>query len=1116
MGSEAGCDRDGVLADCLEAAERGDHRFVEATCRDHPELATAIQRAIEAASALSAHARGAFQPQAATGAQRRFGRFEIEGELGRGGSGVVLVARDRKLGRRVAIKVLAPGAAASADAVARFHREITALARVHHPNIASIHESGETEDGVPWFAMELLEGASLDAILRRHAGRDPVSLTAADLLPTAFPRLEDLPESPRPASWVEAVTRLGAAIADALASAHEAHLTHRDVKPGNILIDARGEPRLVDFGLAFDRDEATVTRTGATPGTPQYMAPEQVTGDRGTIGPWTDVYALGVTLYHALTLRAPFDGTTTLELFQSIRRDEPDRPRKLNRRIPRDLEVVLAKAMEKAPARRYASAAAFRDDLRAVLERRAISARRPTRIVRAARWVRRRPGRAAAIAAVLMALAAVGAQVGISINHENRADAAHEHYRELAKARDGEANTLDRQRVTLGAYLEESKRGEIAKRERDLAALHVECDETLARAADEYVAAIAWRRRSPLPTSRLKSELSDVIRQRSEDARIRGDLVGAVNLAKEADRIAPRSAEAPAGTVVFAIAPVETEIFLFRYEPYESLPGRETRIPRLVPVPIDPTGRRIDSDLGGFQPGDPCLVVTSIEARSPAAAEGLRSGDLIIRMGDFDPTTGVYVREVVSGSKADRSGVMPLDRVVSVAGRDADRLYVWESVKLQHDDAAVECVVETRVGGAVRLTTAPWRYLDAGTPESDPWLARLSRTERVTMRAKGLRETIKLAPVEEDLGLRVDEPRGLLRAPLPAPLQLTCVRDGQLLPHMWVEAGVAAGVAAEVTAYPLLTSTANRIDGRSSPAIRVPPGSYLAVLRAQGHVELRKPFVVESGPPFRITTTMIPNDEAPPGDFVYVDGGSFVYQRDPDVSYAEWPELVPDLPGFFIARFEVTMGQWWEFLEDPSVGWRVDSGLNDSASLLPRMQSGAYFGVGGVPLPDCKHPIPGQVALDSPVVGVSGQAIREFLSWTNARAEARGERWRYRLATQQEWEKAARGVDGRTFVWGNRFDFALCSSLIAHPRSQLDAFWLQPVGRFATDESPFGVRDMAGGAAELNDGVLAPDKRWEVWRGGSWDSNLPVYFRAACREADRTDMPNRGFRLVAE
>jgi serine/threonine protein kinase len=271
--------------------------------------------------------------------------LEILEELGRGGMGVVYKARQSRLGRLVALKmVLAEGAAGPAER-SRFRTEAEATARLAHPNIVAIHELGE-HDGCPYFVLELVEGGSL-----------------AD-------RLTGTPLPPRPAAELVLV------LARAVQHAHERGILHRDLKPANVLLTADGTPKIADFGLAkrLDLDQGQ-TQTGSVLGTPSYMAPEQAEGRVRDLGPATDVYALGAILYECLSGRPPFKAPSVLETLEQVRTLEPVRPTALQPGLPRDLETICLKCLEKDPRHRYDSAAALAEDLRRFLDDEPITAR---------------------------------------------------------------------------------------------------------------------------------------------------------------------------------------------------------------------------------------------------------------------------------------------------------------------------------------------------------------------------------------------------------------------------------------------------------------------------------------------------------------------------------------------------------------------------------------------------------------------------------------------------------------------------------------------------------------------------------------------------------------------
>ncbi|MEO6594376.1 MAG: serine/threonine-protein kinase, partial [Planctomycetota bacterium] len=389
--------RQEILAACMDALERGDQAAVERACREWPDLAPEIHAAAKVMAVLHG-ARGEPPAAAAARVPEAVGRFRILGELGRGGMGVVYRAHDPALDREVALKVQ-PGLAASPRAAERFRREARLLAQIRHPHIVAIHDVGETAEGLPYFAMDLVEGKPLGQILSAAAATKLRALRAEHLLPEP-PGATNASRGP----YLEAAVRLVAKVADGLHHAHQEGITHRDVKPSNILVDREGEPHLVDFGIAREHANPVATspdtHTGA--GTPSYMAPEQIAED-GTIGPWTDVYALGVTLYELITLQRPFAAATNPHVLRRILESEPRSPSKLNPQVTADLETICLTALAKDPRRRYGSARAFADDLARLLAMRPILARPPGLVERAVKFVRRNPWPTAVASVTILA-----------------------------------------------------------------------------------------------------------------------------------------------------------------------------------------------------------------------------------------------------------------------------------------------------------------------------------------------------------------------------------------------------------------------------------------------------------------------------------------------------------------------------------------------------------------------------------------------------------------------------------------------------------------------------------------------------------------------------------------
>jgi serine/threonine protein kinase/Tfp pilus assembly protein PilF len=308
----------------------------------------------------------------------QLGDYELLEEVGRGGQGVVFRARQKSLNRTVALKVISLGQWASEAHLKRFRREAEAAASLDHPYIVPIYEVGE-RDGSCYFSMKLVEGGQLDEVVRRT----PLSFQqAAELI---------------------------AKVARTVHYAHDHGILHRDIKPGNILIDEKSEPHLTDFGLArLVEKESTMTRTLEVLGTPSYMAPEQAAGDNATLTSATDVYGLGAVLYQLLTGHPPFTGGTTYQTIKLLLDTEPREPRLLNPKVDRELSTICLKCLEKDPKRRYSSALALAEDLEHWLKHEPICAKRSGFFTHVRKWVRRNPTSALLVASLIALAATMG------------------------------------------------------------------------------------------------------------------------------------------------------------------------------------------------------------------------------------------------------------------------------------------------------------------------------------------------------------------------------------------------------------------------------------------------------------------------------------------------------------------------------------------------------------------------------------------------------------------------------------------------------------------------------------------------------------------------------------
>jgi len=431
-----------LLVQCLERLERGETLDGDALKNGYPELSDQIQEFLNDQEQLKRVARSLRDSEGHRAAPasnqgpmeqtidsnpkpdqfgagdriRYIGEYEILEEIARGGMGVVFKAKQQRLDRIVALKMILSGRLADQADVLRFHREARAAASLQHPNIVAIHEIGE-HDGHHYFTMDFVDGPSLSEILREE---------------TLTPRR---------------AAKLVMTIAEAVHAAHERDTLHRDLKPANILLAADSDrasklrfsegdwssatPKITDFGLAkilgdVDEDSrAELTASGQILGTPSYMSPEQAKGQNSHIGPATDVYSLGAILYACLAGRAPFVTDSPVDTLMQVIRMEPASPRLLNSSVPKDLETVCLKCLNKEPHKRYGTAQQLADDLKRFLDGRPVLACPIGSLAKAWRWWRRNSAVAALLALVLVSLAG-GALVatGFAIEAQNRAHEA--------------------------------------------------------------------------------------------------------------------------------------------------------------------------------------------------------------------------------------------------------------------------------------------------------------------------------------------------------------------------------------------------------------------------------------------------------------------------------------------------------------------------------------------------------------------------------------------------------------------------------------------------------------------------------------------------------------------
>ena len=954
--------------------------------------------------------------------------------LGQGGMGVVWHAEDLALRRQVAIKLLAPHMTFDAEADWRLRQEGAATARLDHPAIVAVHAAAEAGEQ-RYLVMELVDGVPLHRLLLRLAGVRPDEVTlglVAALLDEESPGMgAALRAGPRPPStFHQAAADWAAQVASALAHAHQRGVLHRDIKPSNLIFDRQGRIRVVDFGLARIEDQAPVTRTEAVLGTLAYVAPEVLMRGARSAEARSDIYSLGVALYELLALRPPFTGDT----YTMLRRVpvEPAPPlRDLVKSVPQDLGWIVQTCLSKEPQGRYAAAQDLAEDLQRFVAGEPVRARPPRLSVVMRSLLRRHPFAASALGLAAALLVAAFPLLGWIDAAAARRDAAAERDAVDARLRDHARlrAQLDAEVAVLrgerGVYSSSGSAGRSAAAERRLRALRFEMAAALeqARGSAERAARIEGGRGGVSAATR--RALARFHFYRFELAREAGNEAEA-SLARAAllENDVEGAYEAilvERGSLHIDVEPQDAEIYLFRYEQFHELRPGEFVEPRLVPVPWSPAGRWVPpEEAEGFVPGEPSLVVLSVAGGSPAARAGIAAGDLVIRI------NGHGCGRLFSGTVAPES--------------DASRVGIpaWAPL-VEIDDIAVENEID--------------------------WAGEVSRqVTGVSILVVGSHR-LKLPAGEWDRvlpGIAPTAPPALLRLPAPAKgAEILLLRRGQAH-RLRLGAGEVSGIECSLTSYPLVLGVSNRISPGPLPPME--PGSLLVVARRSGCEQLRYPVVLPRNGTVHVKLDLLPEGSTPPG-FVWIPPGKSVIEGDPEGLRPGLEQAVTGeatLPGFFIRATEMTTAEWFEFLDDPVIARTArDSLATGWTVLLPRhFETGQrqQFRIGA----DGKfEPLyPG----NSPILGISAEDIALYLGWRASRDRARGLKWLWAMPTLMQWQRAARGADGRIYPWGN--DYYPASALCHHSGYRHRLLPQAGPRLVPGDESPFGVFDMAGSRRE--------------------------------------------------
>jgi hypothetical protein len=794
-------------------AARGDAPQPAEFLAAHGPVSDALRRALQRI------ARHATRPPRDTPLPWEFlGDYRLIERIGEGGMGVVFLAEERSLGRTVALKVLRPELAGSAVAAERFRREARAVAQLRHPNIVTLFSAGE-ESGVRYLAMEHVPGEAL-----------------ADMFSNGALQATSIPQRVR---WTLQIAR-------ALQCAHEQGVVHRDVKPSNIRIASSARALILDFGLARTLESDDMSLTESFAGSPKYASPEQIARS-SSVDARSDVYSLGVTLYQLICGRAPFEGGSMEQLFHRILTSDPPPLRQLAPQAPRDLEVVVHKAMERDPARRYASAAEFADDLEALLELRPIRGRPPDVFERARREARRRPALSATLATGVLAAAVFSALVLLRARAERasareharleieRAGAAVERYRESRSSLDALQRQVRELRAQQKArFLGDDEYALLDENEERLSVLQREWSEAYFKVLDMLQTAERLD-----PAVRGADEVrARLYRERWREALAQGDATGA-----EAYRERVRQYDA-AGEFADELAtklelhlatdPPGAEVFAFRFDDLSRhIPGADARFAPLSTA----------NDGAAPPPGTWCL-------RLLGDFGAARAADVIVELNGW-PIEGSVL------ALCGEAPIEPGDRLAAFDGRAVDD--VW--------------LAETRVP-----TRTPIAREDSG-----------GYADRWTFERGGERFELEAATADE-LGLKLGAPWEYAALNERPPVRCRAWRDGA-----YVEYELAAGAPVRPTARPLLARSADSIGRTPLTGVELARGNYLLAVRREGFEELRIT-LREDWPRYERSFELLPNGTTPPGwariTHAETAGGPPVWLAEREVSSAEYLEFL--------------------------------------------------------------------------------------------------------------------------------------------------------------------------------------------------------------------------------